>query len=80
MNDLDMQSIMSMMQGGGNPEDMLKAMGGNNPQMAGLMPMLMNMNNRNRPTYGKAQTFKPQKEITDLTLPCGNDCGWDGDM
>ena len=51
---MDMQSIMSMMQGGGNPEDMLKAMGGSNPQMAGLMPMLMNMNNRNRPTYGKA--------------------------
>ncbi len=77
---MDMQSIMSMMQGGGNTEAMLKAMGGSNPQMAGLMPMLMNMNNRNQPAYGKAQTFKPQKEITDLTLTCGNDCGWDGDM
>lgn len=70
--------MMSMMQGGNGPEAMLKAMGGSNPQMAQLLPMLMNMNNKNQPSYSKAQTFKPQKDMTDLTLtPCDIQHRWE---
>lgn len=65
---MDMQTIMSMMNGGSMNADMLaKAMGGNS-QMSQLLPMLMNMNKKPAPEYTAPQEFSADNKIRDLTL------------
>ena len=65
---MDMQTVMSIMNGGGMNADMLaKAMGGNS-QMSQLLPMLMNMNKKSATEYTAPQEFKSDKQIQDLTL------------